>query len=172
MIRYDVGGALLWSKTWGGAGTDIGRSLLQAIDGGYVVAGYTNGYGVGANDVFLIKYDSNGILTWNRTWGGTGADVVVGYQKFIQTADGGYAMAGYSDSYGVATDVLIVKYSSSGTISNCSSPMCQSPTATVTSPSASVSSPSSSTTMPSATVTTPSATITSPSATITTVVAP
>src|SRR5680860_146778 len=169
LVKYTSVGVVSWSKTWGGAGSDAGTSLVQTSDGGYAVTGHTANYGAGADDMILVKYDSAGTLTWSKTWGGADYDHGT---SLIKTSDDGYAVAGWT-SYGAGVDdMFLAKYNSSGVIVNCSSPMCQSPSATVTSPSATVTSPSATVTSPSATVTSPSATFTSPSATSTVIVAP
>jgi len=118
----------------GGANGDYGNSIVQTSDDGLAMTGNTASYGAGVVDMFLFKYDSNGTLVWNKTWGGTAADV--GY-SIVQTSDNCLAVAGYTASYGAGSaDMFLAKYNSSGIINNCSSPMCQSPSATVTSPSA------------------------------------
>jgi len=156
LVKYTSSGVVSWNKTWGGNGYDIGYSIVQANDGGFAVTGMTDSYGAGNTDVFLAKYTSNGTLSWSKTWGGSNAEQS---RSITQTVDSGYIVSGSTSSYGVGlNDIILVKFTSNGTIKNCSSPMCQSPSATVTSPSA--------------TVTTPSATVTSPSPMSTIIVAP
>ena len=91
LAKYDTSGNLSWSKTWGGAGYDYGYSVQQTSDGGYIVTGSTSSYGAGSDDMFLVKYDSAGTLSWNKTWGGAGYDY--GY-SIQQTSDGGYIVTG------------------------------------------------------------------------------
>jgi len=99
----------------GGVGYDYGRSIVQTTDGGYVVAGYTNSYGVGNRDVFIIKMDNTGNISWTRTVGGSGNDY--GY-SIIQTTDGGYVVAGNTNSYGAGNDdIYIIKLDNTGNVS-------------------------------------------------------
>jgi len=77
-----------WSKSFGGPGLDVGFSVLEASDGGYVVAGFSE------SDACLIKTDSNGNEVWNRTFGGPEFDEAYSVQ---QTVDGGYVVAGSTD---------------------------------------------------------------------------
>jgi len=56
------GGVQEWSRAYGGTGGDIGYSLVQTVDGGYALAGYTNSYGAGGVDFWLVKTDAeNGL---------------------------------------------------------------------------------------------------------------
>jgi hypothetical protein len=60
LIKTDANGDLQWAKTYRGTGWDEASSVQQTSDGGYIVAGYTNSFGAGWDDIFLIKTDENG----------------------------------------------------------------------------------------------------------------
>ena len=55
LIKTDVDGNELWSKTFGGSGGDAGKSVQQTTDGGYIIAGYAN-YNETDSEVYLIYY--------------------------------------------------------------------------------------------------------------------
>ncbi len=55
IIRTDTNGDTLWTKTYGGSDNDGGRSVAQTSDGGYIIAGYTESFGAGDRDVYLIR---------------------------------------------------------------------------------------------------------------------
>ena len=56
LFEVDADGVLLWNVTFGGFGNDGGSCVQQTIDGGFIVSGYTQSFGEGDSDVFLIKY--------------------------------------------------------------------------------------------------------------------
>jgi hypothetical protein len=112
LIKTDSSGDTLWTRTLGGTGDDRGYSVQQTSDGGYIVAGNTTSFGAGVHDVWLIKTDAHGDTIWTRTYGGIHDDLGYSVQ---QTADGGYIIAGWTNSFGdLNGDVYLVKTNASG----------------------------------------------------------
>ena len=112
LIKTDGNGNQLWNKTFGGTNNNWSYSVQQTTDGGYIVIGYTNSFGNGAADVYLIKTDGSGNELWNKTFGGVNDD---GGFSVQQTNDGGYVVAGYTKSVGNGdADVYLIKTDGSG----------------------------------------------------------
>jgi hypothetical protein len=101
-----------WNKTYGGSGWDVANSMIETSDGGFILAGYTNSSGAGDGDFWMVRTNSAGRMLWDRTFGGPDYDEA---QSIIQTADGGYALAGVTRSYGLGvTDFWLVKTDPNG----------------------------------------------------------
>jgi uncharacterized delta-60 repeat protein len=112
LVKTDSSGKEEWNRTFGGIDWDEAYSVQQTSDGGYIIAGYTDSYGVGSSYFWLVKTDSSGKEEWDRTFGGTYKDRAYSVQ---QTSDGGYIIAGYTHSYGAGSgDFWLVKTDSSG----------------------------------------------------------
>lgn len=112
LLKADSLGDTLWARTYGGGSGDAGHCVRQTSDGGYIVAGDTKSFGVGGYDVYLIKTDSLGDTLWTRTYGGSNQD---GAKSVQQTSDGGYIVAGTTDSFGAGdSNVCIIKLDSFG----------------------------------------------------------
>jgi hypothetical protein len=112
LVKANSNGDMLWNKTYGGPGMDFGMSVHLTTDGGYIVSGFTDSFGAGSRDVYLVKTDSNGDLLWNKTYGGINIDV----GRFVdETSDGCYIIAGYTYSFGEGDrDFYLVKTDSNG----------------------------------------------------------
>jgi len=107
LVKTDASGNQQWNRAYGGAGNDYGTSVVQTVDQGYALVGSTYSFGAGSNDFWLVKIDSIGNVQWNQTYGGTSGD---GASALVQTNDGGFAMAGYTSSYGAGgEDIWLVK---------------------------------------------------------------
>jgi hypothetical protein len=110
LIKTNASGDTLWTRTYGGTVHDEGYSVQQTSDTGYIVAGVANSFGP-TYDVYLIKTNASGDTLWTRTYGGTVWD---GAYSVRQTSDGGYIIAGATNSFGNGYQVYLIKTDSLG----------------------------------------------------------
>ena len=124
IVKLDATGNITWQKSLGGSYDDVAYSIQQTTDGGYIVAGLSasdDGDVTGNNggvDSWIVKLDATGNITWQKSLGGSEWDRATSIQ---QTTDGGYIVAGFSESIdGDVTgnngnkDYWIVKLSNDG----------------------------------------------------------
>lgn len=112
LIKTDSMGIAKWHQTYGGINIDRGMSIKQTNDNGYIISGYTNSYGAGGYDAYLIKTDSIGNKQWEKTYGGNDWDFV---NCVEQTDDGGYILCGSTYSFGKGNqDFYLLKTNPSG----------------------------------------------------------
>ncbi|MBM4117426.1 hypothetical protein FJ251_06720 [bacterium] len=110
LVRLSATGDELWSRTYGGDGWDGLNSIRPTPDGNYVCTGYA---GSAFADLWLLKVSPEGEVLFDRRWGtehgwDNGRDVIC-------TADGGYAVVGYTRSFGKGPrSVYLVKTDASG----------------------------------------------------------
>jgi hypothetical protein len=97
LIKTNAAGDTQWTRTFGGTRDDIGSSVRQTSDGGYVVAGATLSFGAGNYDVYLVKTDAAGGTPWTRTYGGSNDDKGT---SVVETRDSGYVIVGFTASFG------------------------------------------------------------------------
>ena len=114
ILKLDSSGGIEWQRTYGGNDFDGKPYILEAADGGYIVAASTDSFGAGSGDYWILKLDSSGGIEWQRTYGGNDWD---GKPYIQEAADGGYIVAGETCSFGAGpSDIWILKLDSSGGI--------------------------------------------------------
>ena len=106
LIKTDDDGNITWSKTYGGPNADYGYKVQQTSDQGYIITGTTGGFSANNWDVYLIKTDTDGNVSWSKTYGGPHPD---GGNSVQQTIDGGFVIAG--ETWG---NVFLIKTTSFG----------------------------------------------------------
>ncbi|MCF8373078.1 MAG: T9SS type A sorting domain-containing protein [Bacteroidales bacterium] len=110
LISMPTRAQITFQQTYGGTGVEVGISVQQTTDGGYMLFGSTTSFGNGGSDMYLIKTDEFGNQQWGQTFGGPASDFGVSAR---QTTDGGYILCGsYS---GMVNDSLaLIKTDSNG----------------------------------------------------------
>jgi len=94
-----------WHRTWGGGDVDDAFGMIGDGEHLYVV-GLTLSFG--GSHIFLLKYDLNGTLLWETTWGGTGAE---SSRSLAVTDDGDILVAGKTTAYGHGQhDIVLLRY--------------------------------------------------------------
>jgi hypothetical protein len=161
LVKMDANGNVQWANTYGGTGYEVASSVQQTFDSGYILAGYTLSSSTGYFDIFLIKTDANGNIIWAKTYGGTNGE---GASSVQQTSDGGYIVAGGTDSFGAFGDIFLIKTDANGSIGSCS--IVRSANLTVNTVSPTVNTPSLSVSSVSPTVNSVSPTVTTPTPTV------
>jgi hypothetical protein len=126
VVKLNNTGTIDWQKSLGGTDREIAYSIQQTMDGGYIVAGFSrsNDGDVSGNhgnaDFWVVKLSSVGTIEWQKSLGGSLDDYAY---SILQTNDGGYIVAGFSNSndgdvsgnHG-GNDFWVVKLNNTGTI--------------------------------------------------------
>ena len=101
VVKIDSFGDIEWQKCLGGSNYDEAHFVKQTIDDGFIVAGYSKSNdgdvsgNHGGDDCWVVKLNSSGYIEWQKCLGGSNRDWVYDIQ---QTADGGFIVAGLSES--------------------------------------------------------------------------
>jgi hypothetical protein len=98
VIKTTDNGDTLWTRRFGGEEDDFGYAINQTDNQEYIVCGYTQSYGAGEYDVYLLQLTEDGDTIWTRTYGGSEIDAGYGIAR---TADKGYLVVGETWSYGI-----------------------------------------------------------------------
>ncbi|HRG02346.1 MAG TPA: hypothetical protein PKZ75_14605, partial [Bacteroidia bacterium] len=101
-------------STYGGNGYDVGYSVKQTLDGGYIIAGSTSSFGQGNTDFYLLKLDSLGQKKFETSFGGYSNEIA---KSVIQLSDSSFVIAGYTSSFGIGGyDIFVVKADKNGNL--------------------------------------------------------
>lgn len=127
VVKLTSTGTTQWWKVFGGSADDLGNSIAQTADGGYILTGttqssngnFTANYGMA--DIFLMKINATGTIEWQKNMGGTKEDFG---QSIVVLADGSYVLSAASSSSDIdvttvnrgSTDLWIVKLDTAGNI--------------------------------------------------------
>ena len=112
LFKLDGLGNLLWSRTYGGSNNERAATIAITSDGGAIISGYTDSYGAGNRDFFLLKTDGAGFMSWFKTYGGSAYESA---RSVIQTVDDGYLIHGSSSSLGSGdANALLIRTNSFG----------------------------------------------------------
>ena len=112
LVKTDASGNVEWEQLYGGDEDDAFYALDQTSDGGYVMFGFTQSYGLSDSYMWMVKADANGNEEWNRSFGGGLGEWCY---DGMQTSDGGYIMTGYTLSYSATgQDAWLVKTDAAG----------------------------------------------------------
>jgi PKD repeat protein/putative intracellular protease/amidase len=115
LVKTDAQGNQQWFKTFGGGDMDVGKSVRETSDGGYIICGYTTSFGVRNQDVYAIKTDAHGDIVWTKSVSGNFSEFA---HSIIETDEGGFLLTGSSittmaDAYG-DRDLYLLKLDSTG----------------------------------------------------------
>ena len=112
LLKVNSNGLEEWSESYGGEGDDYGNSVLQDLDGGYIVAGVSRSSGDPNGNGFLMKTDTDGNKIWSKSYGGNSAEIIYDVNF---TSDGGFILTGHTNSYGNgANDAYLIKVNPNG----------------------------------------------------------
>jgi hypothetical protein len=116
-VKTNIMGVVLWTKTYGGAGTDRASCVIEhSSDDGFILAGHTTSVGAGAEDMVLVKTNSVGVKMWTKTYGGSGHDYANSMIEY--SIDQGLVFAGHKANFGNHGDYdfIVVKTNSVGLV--------------------------------------------------------
>ena len=103
-----------WIKRYGGDFADEAYSVASTTDGGYILAGYTNSFGLLFEDVLVVKITSSGKVLWAKMYGGNLVDKAI---SIIRTSNDEFLIVGFTSSFGnINGDGLVFKINSNGDV--------------------------------------------------------
>lgn len=106
VVKIDQDGNEEWLKSYGGSSEDVGYDFIETSRGTYLIVGMTKSSGAGQEDVYLLEIDEDGFEIQDATFGGASKDI--GY-AVKETSDGGFIIAGTTNSFGNGAQGYIIK---------------------------------------------------------------
>jgi hypothetical protein len=97
LLKVDSLGNFKWSYDYGGQGSDWGEAVVVTLDSSYAIGGYTNSFGSGGFDFYLVRTNSVGVPLWEKTYGGSDWERA---HDMVQLPDSGFVLVGETYSYG------------------------------------------------------------------------
>ena len=111
IMKTDSSGNIIWAYSYGGNLKDCGNAIKQTSDGGFIAAGFTNSFGIGKEDVYLIKINADGNVLWSSTYGGALTDIAYD----VIEGKGGFIIAGETNNFTHGfRDIYVIKVDSFG----------------------------------------------------------
>lgn len=112
LVRTNVSGNLLWDKSYGGTLNDAAVEFIECSTGGFAIVGWTESFGAGGRDIWLVRTDASGNHLWNKTFGGGSWERGDG---IVECSGGGFALIGTTESYGAGDkDLWLIRTDASG----------------------------------------------------------
>jgi hypothetical protein len=126
IVKISDDGSIVWSKNFGGTGSETAHCIIACTDGNYLIVGLTTSddfdveLNQGAIDYWALKINDSGDIIWSKSFGSSATDIPY---DVIETSDNAYVIAGYTNGYnGDVTanygnaDYWVVKISNDGEI--------------------------------------------------------
>lgn len=116
IVCTDTSGIVLWSKQYGASGTEEDFSdIIQLNSNNLLCVGWSQSFGLGGNDIWVVKTDLNGNIIWSKSFGGFNDDIGVNtYEK----QSGNIIVTALSNSLGNNNEILVVNIDSAGNLLN------------------------------------------------------
>src|SRR4030042_673960 len=113
IVKLDSTGERTWEQYYGGSESDVAFSIKPTSDNGYIIAGYTESFGAGISDFWVLKIDTNGNYSWGQTYGTIDRDEAY---SISEVREGGYIVAGNKQDAEGNYDIWIIRINATGTI--------------------------------------------------------
>lgn len=113
LLKIDENGNELWSKTYGGINQEGGNKFVSTPDGNYMLFGFTQTFGAGDRDFYLLKITPQGDTLWTKTYGSPNYEES---QEIVAVKNGGYLLFGHSAAFDLNHDMYAVRINENGDI--------------------------------------------------------
>ena len=115
VLRLDENGNIKWQKAYGGSSDDRANAVTVAPNGDIVVVGYTNSFGAGGVDFWVLRLDEEGNVKWQKAYGGSEYEEA---SAVTVAPNGDIIAAGYTNSFGAGdSDVIVLRLDENGNVS-------------------------------------------------------